>query len=386
MKIYFKHLLISGLLILCSINSVLAQKKLNVIPWHSHATLFDYLIEHVDQQYQQRLSELTKATLSRQTMIAYRNSRHERFLNLVGKLPKRTPMHVQITGTIQRNGYRIEKVIYQSFPHHHVTADLYVPDGKGPFPGILFFCGHEMTSKATESYQKTCILFATHGFVVLSIDPISQGERLQLTDKEGKSLTGRGSTTGHTLLDAGANLVGTSVVSYMIYDNERGLDYLCSLPEVDTTRIGCIGNSGGGTQSTYFMAYEPKVKVSSVCSFTTRRERVFYTLGPQDGCQWLPFEGKERLDIGDFLIMHAPKPLLLLSAKYDFFDFSGTRETYHMLQRVYRSFGVEQKVHMFSWSDGHGISKPKREAAVTWFRRWFYGDTTYVKEGNLSIW
>lgn len=386
MKISAKHISVLTFLLLGSFTNVLAQKKFNVLPWHGHNTLFHYLIEHVDQQYQQRLSELRKATLSRQAMLEYKNSRHERYLKLLGKLPKRTPLHVQITGTIQRDGYRIEKIIYQSFPHHHVTADLYIPDGKGPFPGVLFFCGHEKTSKATESYQKTAILFATHGFVILVIDPISQGERLQLTNKEGKTLTpGRSSTTGHTLLDAGANLVGTSVVAYELYDNERGLDYLRSLPEVDTTRIGCIGNSGGGTQSTYFMAYEPRIKVASVCSFVTRRERVFYTIGPQDGCWWLPFEGRERLDIGDYLIMHAPKPLLILAAKYDFFDFSGTRDTYHMMRKVYHAFGAKQKVHMFSWSDGHGISKPKREAAVTFFRKWFYGDTTHVKEGNLSI-
>ncbi|HKI46250.1 MAG TPA: acetylxylan esterase [Balneolales bacterium] len=384
MKKSIRHACITATILLLSFGPALAQKKYKVLPWKSQISEFQYLMQHVHQQYKQRLEDLNAAIESPISMREYRNSRRERFLKLLGHLPPGTPLHAGITGKIQRDGYHIEKVIYQSFPNHHVTANLYVPDGKGPFPGVLFFCGHEMTSKATPSYQKTAILFATHGFVVLVIDPISQSERIQLTDKQGHNLT-RGATTEHTMLNAGSNLVGTSVVAYQLWDNERGLDYLLSRPEVDTTRIGVVGNSGGGTQATYFMAYEPRAKVAAPCSFVTRRTKVFLTIGPQDGCWWMPFEGRERLDIGDYLIMHAPKPLLILSARYDFFNYVGTKETYEKMKQVYRTLGAPEKVKKFTWSDGHGISKPKREAVVTWFRRWFYHDTTKVKEGDIKI-
>ena len=379
-----KGILIAGILLFFSSGPVYAQHKYDILPWKSYVSLFQYLMQQVHQLYKQRLDNLDAAIQSPVSMREYRKSRKERFLNLLGHLPSKTPLHAEVTGQIKCDGYHIEKVIYQSFPHHHVTVNLYVPDNtRGKVPGVLFFCGHEMTSKATQSYQKTAILFATHGFVVLVIDPISQSERIQLTDKQGNNLT-RGATTEHTMLNAGSNLVGTSVVAYQLWDNERGLDYLLSRPEVDTTRIGVVGNSGGGTQTTYFMSFEPQAKVAAPCSFVTRRANVFQTIGPQDGCWWIPFEGRERLDIGDFLIMHAPKPLLILSARYDFFDYVGTKETYDKMKQVYQVLDAPEKVKKFTWSDGHGISKPKREAAVTWFRRWFYNDTTEVSEENLN--
>lgn len=361
-----------------------AQSKYQVLPWHSKTTLYKYLMQQVNKQYNQRLDRLSLALRSSQSMLAYRRSRRKRYLKLLGNLPKKTPVHAKITRVIHRNGYIIRKVIYQSFPHHHVTANLYVPDGKGPYPGILFLCGHEMSAKATKSYQKTAILFAKHGFVMLVIDPIGQGERLQLTNEKGDGLT-RGATTSHTLLDAGALLVGTSVAAYELWDNEQGLNFLCSLPKVDTTRLGVIGNSGGAGQTTYFMAYEPKIKAAAECSFVTQRKLNYRTIGPQDGCQWLPYEGRARLTEGDFLIMHAPKPILMLAGKYDFFSFIGTRKAYNVLQQVYSRLGSKAKLKLFAYPTGHGIQKPKREATVMWFRRWFYGDSAHITESNLQI-
>ena len=86
----------------------------------------------------------------------------------------------------QRDGYRVEKVIYESRPDHHVTANLYLPEGKPPFPGVLVPCGHSANGKAAEAYQRACILMAKNGLAVLCYDPIGQGERVQLLDDDGK--------------------------------------------------------------------------------------------------------------------------------------------------------------------------------------------------------
>src|SRR5699024_2875029 len=142
-------------------------------------------------------------------------------------------------------------------------------------------------------------------------------------------------TTEHTLLASGANLVGTNVVAYELWDNKRGLDYLCSLPIVDTSRLGCLGNSGGGTQTAYFIPRDPRIKVAAVASYVTRRERTLLLLGPQDGCQWLPEESKYGLDISDFLLMFAPKPMLILAGKYGFVDYGGTEDVYQELKHFY---------------------------------------------------
>jgi hypothetical protein len=360
------------------------QKELRVIDWKSEQTVNTFLLSKMHEQFDSRRVRLRHALESPSLTLAYRDSCRARYRKLLGELPAKTSLNVQVTGKILQSGYHIERIIYESVPNHHVTANLYVPDGKGPFPGVLLFCGHEDEAKATESYQRTAILFALNKFVVLVIDPISQSERHQLTDAEGKPMT-RGGTTEHTLINAAANLVGTGTVAFQLWDNIRGLDYLESRHDVDKNRIGCLGNSGGGTQTTYLIAYDDRIKVAAPCSFIASRERNFELTGAADGCQHIPYEGAAQLEISDLLIAFAPKPLLVLAGRYDFVDYYGTTMAFNEVSSVYRKINAGEKVKLFSVEDGHGISLPKRDAAVRWFKRWLYNDTTISKEINMSI-
>ena len=373
-------LLIGAIVSVCN---VFCQKKYNCLDWKTNVTVNTFLVQKMHEQYNERRSELAKALESPKGTGRYINGVRQKFQSLLGEFPARSPLNPIITGTLHREGYKIEKMIYESFPNHHVTANLYIPDGNKKYPAALLFCGHENESKATISYQKAAILFAKHGFVVLAIDPISQSERFQLTNGDGKSLT-RGGTTAHTLLNEGSNLVGTSTPAYELWDNIRGLDYLVSRPEVDTSRIGCLGNSGGGMQTIYFAGYENRVKVLAPCSYLANRERTLEISGPADGCAQIPREGKEHLELSDYLIASAPKPILVLAGRYDFIDYSGTLLAYSDLKKIYASLHQADKVKLFTYDDGHGISKPKREAAVTWFRKWLCNDSTKITEDNLD--
>jgi len=361
-----------------------AQKQYNVLDWKADVTLNAYNVQLMRQQYDERRINFQKALSSKAAMMSYQKGIRQRFLSILGEMPEKTPLNATITGTIQRERYRIEKVIYESFTNHHVTANLYIPDGKGPFPTALLFCGHEDVSKATESYQRTAILFAKNGFVVFVIDPISQSERYQIVDERKKPLT-RGGTTEHTLLNEACNLFGNSAPAYELWDNVRGLDYLVTRPEVDTARIGCLGNSGGGMQTIYFAGYDPRVKVFAPCSYLESRERVLEISGPADGCAQIPAEGKMQLELDDYLISAAPKPLLVLAGRYDFIDYNGTLIAYRELEKVYKLLGQSDKLKLFTYDDGHGISLPKREAAVAWFRKWFYRDDKPVKESDFPV-
>lgn len=360
------------------------QQQYKLMNWKTQHTVRIWLLQHMHRQYDERREIISEALRSKQSMLTYRNSCRQKFRDLLGAFPEKSPLNPQITGTTQLDGYRIENIIFESRPHYRVTANFYIPDGEGPFPAALFFCGHEMTSKETISYQKTAALFALNGFAVLVVDPVSQGERVQFTDKNGKRIL-RGSTTEHTLLNAGANLAGEDVVTYELYDNVRSLDYLESRSEVDTSRIGCLGNSGGGAQTAYFIGYDHRIKVAAPCSNIARREWNYELEGAGDGCQQIEGEGKNLLEIGDFLIMFAPKPLLILAARYDFVPYTGTRKTAEELQRVYSVLGGPDRVNLFTFDDGHGISKPKREAAVQWFKRWLCNDTSRVIEPEIKV-
>ncbi len=358
------------------------QKPLQVMDWKTGYTVNASLLQEMHAQYDARRTRFAHALGSKASMLAYGKEVQQKFKKLLGSLPQRSPLKPKITGTITKNGYRIEKVHYESFPGHHVTANLYLPQGKGKFPAALLFCGHEPESKATESYQRTAILFVKNGFAVLVVDPVSQGERHQLMEA-GKPLT-RGGTTEHTLLNGMANLLGTSLPAYELWDNVRSLDYLVSRPEIDTSRIGCLGNSGGAIQTIYFAAYEQRIKVFAPCSYLATRERTLELTGPADGCAQVPGEGKEGLEMADYLIAAAPKPVLVLAGRYDFIDYEGTMQACRELEKVYKVLEQPQKFAQFTYDDGHGISKPKREAAVTWFRRWLYNDAKPVVENSWN--
>jgi dienelactone hydrolase len=352
---------------------------LPVIDWRASTTLPTYLLQQVHAQYTPRRAELANALASAASTQAYRDSARARFRRVLGPLPARTPLQAQVVGTVPQVGFRIEKVIYESTPHHHVTANLYVPVGTGKRPAALLFCGHEQTSKATPSYQQTARLLARNGFVVLVIDPVSQGERMQLVDPNGKFLT-RGGTTEHTLLNAQANLLGTNLPAEELWDNVRGLDYLLTRPEVDAARVGCLGNSGGATQTAYFMAYDDRVQVAALCSYVAAGERNLTLTGPADGCVMLPGAGAAGLDVADWPIMFAPKPLLLLTGRYDFVDQTDMEAVYADTHRAYAALGQAEKTNIFSYDDGHGISAPKRAAAVAWFRQWLGASGPLVAE------
>ena len=350
-----------------------------VIDWRAPTTLPTYLLQQVHAQYEPRRTELARALGSAAGTQAYRDSARARFRRVLGPLPVRTPLRARVVGTVPQAGFRIEKIIYESTPHHHVTANLYLPEGKGKKPTVLLFCGHENTSKATPSYQQTARLFARNGFVVLVIDPISQGERMQLTDASGKPLT-RGGTTEHTLLNAQAALLGRSLPAEELWDNVRGLDYLLTRPEVDAAHVGCLGNSGGATQTAYFVGYDDRVQVAALCSYVASGERNLTLTGPADGCVQLPGAGAVGLDIADWPIMFAPKPLLWLTGRYDFVDQTDMEAAYADTRRAYTALGQPTHTDSFTYDDGHGISAPKRVAAVAWFRQWLGASGPLVPE------
>ncbi len=361
-----------------------AQENYNVLPWKASGSFNSWLLWEVHEQYAQRDSSFNLALKSVNGVEKYRLSCKEKYLEILGDLPEKSPLNPVTAGIIMLKGFKVEKIIFESLPNHHITSNLYVPDGKGPFPAVLFFCGHESTAKATESYQQTAKLFVKNGFVVLVIDPISQGERYQLIDSAGKPAT-RGGTTEHTLLNAGSNLVGTSVAAYELWDNIRSLDYLESRSEVDRNRIGCLGNSGGGTQTSYFIAFDNRIKIAAPCSYVASRERNLELFGASDGCQHIPYEGLNKLEIEDFLIAFAPKPLLILAGRFDFVDYFGVQMVEKDLKKVYSLYNKPNNFKLFTWDDGHGISKPKRENAVTFFRTFFYNDSAKVVEPESEI-
>jgi dienelactone hydrolase len=305
------------------------------------------------------------------------------FIRSLGDLPERTPLNPRTVGTLRRDGYRVEKVIFESRPGHHVTANLYLPEGKAPFPGVLLPCGHSDNGKAYEGYQRACILLAKNGMAVLCYDPIGQGERNQRLDARGKPVI-RG-TTEHTMAGIGALLVGRQLASYRVWDGLRALDYLASRPEVDPTRLGCTGNSGGGTMTAYLMAIDDRIAVAAPSCFITSLERLFATIGPQDAEQNITGAVAAGMDHADYVTLRAPKPTLLAVGTRDFFDIDGSWSTFREVKLIYGRLGHGERVDLFESDEEHGFTGPRRIATARWMMRWLLKQDIAVDEPDFSI-
>jgi hypothetical protein len=191
------------------------------------AMLRAYLLAEAQKRFDARRAAV--ATVKTPTDLQKRQAMLKaRFLDALGGWPEKTPLKPRVVGTIRADGYTIEKVIYESRPNHHVTANLYLPAGKAPFPAVLIPIGHSNNGKAASYVQSGAILLAKNGIAALAYDPIGQGERRQLLDA-GKPVLAS-STSEHTMTGVGALLVGWNTASYRVWDGVRSLDYLCSRP------------------------------------------------------------------------------------------------------------------------------------------------------------
>lgn len=359
-----------------------AQEDLKVLEGDSSKMLYASLRKQTQAHFDARRLEV-EALKSPEDLAKRQERLRSRFLEALGPLPGRTPLNARTVRKIPRDGYSIELVVYESRPKHHVTAALYLPDGAPPFPGVLVPCGHSENGKAHEAYQRACILMAKNGLAALCYDPIGQGERKQLLDDGRPAI--KGSTREHTLAGIGALLVGQSAATFRIWDGFRSLDYLASRPEIDPKRLGCTGNSGGGTLTAYLMALDDRILAAAPSCYITTLERLFDTIGPQDAEQNITGQVAFGMEHADYLHLRTPRPTLLCAAVKDYFDIGGARATFRESQRVYALAGHPDRVAMAEADDKHGFSKPLREAAMRWMRRWLLGKDDAPSEGEFEI-
>ncbi|MBI1916880.1 MAG: alpha/beta fold hydrolase [Planctomycetes bacterium] len=344
-----------------------------------HAYLLAECQMHFDARRQAIAALKTPADVRRR-----QKKLRERFVEALGGFPPRAPLNGWTVGTLKGDGFRIERVIYESRPDHHVTALFYLPEGQAPFPGVLMPCGHSANGKAAEAYQRACILMAKNGLAVLCYDPIGQGERIQLLDRQGKPAIA-GSTSEHTMAGVGALLVGGSTATYRIWDGLRSLDYLASRPEVDPKRLGCTGNSGGGTLTAYLMALDDRIVAAAPSCYITSLERLFATIGPQDAEQNITGQVAFGMEHADYLTMRAPRPTLVCVGTQDFFDIQGAWTSFREAKLLYGLLGHGERIDLFEYNDKHGFSKPRREAAMRWMRRWLLHQDDAPSEGDFPI-
>jgi dienelactone hydrolase len=341
-----------------------------------------YLMQRAQAAFDRREAEYEKLKTPEQ-VAAYQTRLRQFFVAAIGGFPERTPLNAKVVAKQSFDGYRIEKVIYESQPGHYVTAILYLPNSEPPYPGVLVPCGHSGNGKGAEAYQRASILLAKNGLAALCYDPIDQGERGQLLNEKGKPQAP--GTLGHTLLNAGSLLLGRSAATYRIWDGMRSLDYLESRPEIDPKRLGCTGNSGGGTLTSYLMALDGRIQVAAPSCYLTTLRHVQEKIGSQDGEQNIHAQIAQGMDHADYVLMRAPKPTLLCTATHDFFAIDGAWQSFRQAKRLYSRLGFAERVDLVEADEKHGFTTLLRVGAVRWMRRWLLEKDDAITEPEFPV-
>ena len=347
--------------------------------------LAHYLRQAAEHALAQQLAH--KATLSTLAEFeAHRERVRAHFLAAIGGLPaEKTPLNAHITGTIAQETYTIEKLVYESSPNFYVTTALYVPKGlSAPAPAVVFVHGHSDLGKGYPEYQAVCIDLVNNGFVVLAVDPPGQGERKQYYDPATGEVHLSSCTTEHTHSGLQFVVGGASVARHFIWDVVRGVDYLETRSEVDATRIGITGNSGGGTQASFLMMAEPRFAAAVPCTFIMTLASYMKSGQPQDSEQVVRGCFVDGPDHDDYLTLMAPKPVLVGSAAYDFFPVEGALEAVARAKAIYRLYDAEERVAITIANHGHTYSPQLREAAVNWFRQHLQGSEPNFRTGAIA--
>ena len=328
----------------------------------------DHFVRQV-RRAEERNERLKSQLQSRQDAEQYIDTVRAKIRECFGPEPERTPLNPRVTGVLERDGYRIEKVVFDSRPNYPVTANLYVPTNREfPAPGVVGSCGHFAQAKAAEQYQSFAQGLARLGYVCLVFDPVGQGERVQYITDDFKSRVGVGARE-HIYAGSQQYLVGEFFGMWRAWDGIRALDYLLTRPEVDPAKVGITGNSGGGTMTTWLCGLDRRYVMAAPSCFVTTFRRNLENELPADTEQCPPKAIALGLDHEDFLLAMAPHPVIILAQERDFFDIRGTEEAYQRMRHVYSLLGAEDDLKLFVGPLGHGYTQESREPMYRWFNR-----------------
>ena len=334
----------------------------------------------LQEYFEKETAKLEKDSLSKiRTKADWEKQRPIRLQQLkqmlgVPNVEPRPKLNAKVTGTVEKEEFVVEKVHFQSLPGLYVTGNLYRPrNASQKLPAILYVCGHGRVKVGGVSmgnkthYQHHGAWFAQNGYVCLTIDTIQLGEI------EGYH---HGTYYGNKMwwLSRGYTPAGVEA-----WNGIRAIDYLQSRPEVDGTKIGVTGRSGGGSYSWWISALDERVKISvPVAGIANLRNHVVD--GCVEGhCDCMYMVNTQRWDYADVAAMVAPRKLLISNTDNDpIFPLDGVVETYTKARRIYELLGVEKNIGLHITEGPHQDTQPLRMGAFHWFNKHLKGKSDLV--------
>lgn len=284
-------------------------------------------------------------------------------------MPERTPLMATSTGKLAGDGWRVEKIHYQPVPGLYVTANLYLPAKvEKPLPAILYVCGHANVMKNGISYgNKTGyhhhgVWFARHGYVCLIIDTVQLGEIRG--EHHGTYSKGRWWWISRGYTPAGLEA----------WSGIRGLDYLETRSEVDATRMGVTGRSGGGAYSWWVAALDDRIKAAAPTAGVTSMHNHVVDGCIEGHCDCMFFVNTYRWDFDRLVALVAPRPLLICNTDKDtIFPIDGVFQVHQSVRRIYQLLGADEKLGLQVAEGPHKDLQPLNIGAFHWFERHLKG-------------
>jgi dienelactone hydrolase len=369
------------------------EENLNVfhhwLRWSNPGSVsINHIIDQVDELYKLRDKKI--AALKTMSDWQMRQAFVKKTLSdIIGPFPKKEPLNAEITGTVQKHGYRIEKIIYQPVPGYYEAGCLYIPDNlKGKAPAILNVIGHDQIAYKEEYYQVIITNLVKKGMIVFVIDPLGQGEHVQYYDTALKFSAIGYSVVEHSYFGNICFLTGTPSAKYFAWDGIRAIDYLLTRKEVDPENIGVTGFSGGGTVTAYVAALDERVKVAIPCSWPTTYRRLLETKGAQDAETILIHGLAKTITFEDLIEVRAPKPVLMtFNSRDEYLALQGAREALREGKKVYAEYGKDENIRLVEDDSKHALTPKIRLAIYAFFQKHFSlkGDSTEEKTDLPSV-
>ena len=377
-------------------NSIVAQKpdaeNLDVfqqwVKWNNPGDiLLDHLTKEAVALYDRRSAEVALLKTESDWLTRQKTVK-EKLSEIIGPFPEKTPLNAKIVSVIKKEGYRIEKIIYESFPGSYVTGCLYVPEKvKGKVPAILNVIGHNQESFRNELYQVINYNLVMKGMMVFAIDPPGQGEHVQNWDPKVNFSSVGYSVVEHNYFGNYAFLSGYSCAHYFIWDGIRAIDYLVSRKDVDHERIGMTGFSGGGTVTNYVAALDDRVKVAIPCCWANANKRLLETKAASDAEPTLYHSFKMGIGVEDFIELRAPKPTLMVFVSRDeYLCLQGARESYSEAKKAFAALNGSDNLVFLEEDSKHWLTPKIRLAIYSFFMNHFNmkGDPSEIEAEVLQ--
>ena len=295
------------------------------------------------------------------------------WLEALGEMPERTPLNARMTGSAMCDGFTLQNVIFESQPGVFVTAHIALPSSsKPPYPVVLMALGHSDAGMLNPRYAAHLAMAARAGFAAFAWDPISQGERRQAAELKFDYVDN--CSTEHCRLGARAWLVGWNFARFRIWDAVRAIDYVESRPDLDVSKLGVMGTSGGGTMSAYLQAFDERIKVAFPNCYVSSMREVVRARGCHDAEQFFWNMLPNGFNHAALLALGQPRVALATGSRWkDYFPHAGAVSTFAVFTNMTSRLGFAGPYWHFGSDGPHGLPPSTRAAQVDWMRHCILG-------------